>query len=63
MGTPAEPRYFTCYFTWAEGSPLAYLLRFLLLGQGDTAPMTHLVVRQAEPDAGRRPALHVGGCG
>ena len=52
-----------CYFTWAEGNPLAYVLRFIILGQGDTAPVTHEVIRQAEPDPERRPALHVGGWG
>ena len=52
-----------CYFTWAEGNPLAYILRFLLLGQGDTPPVTNQVMRQAEPDPERRPALHVGGWG
>ena len=38
------------YFGWTEGNPIAYLLKFLAFGEGDTAPVTREVLRQAEHD-------------
>lgn len=49
------------YFGWTEGSPLTYALKFILFGEGDTAPVTREILRQAEPDPDQRPAIHVGG--
>src|SRR5688572_17133848 len=48
------------YFGWTEGNPIAYLLKFLVFGEGDTAPVTREVLRQTEDDPQRRPRIHVG---
>ncbi len=49
------------YFGWVEGNPVQYLLRFILFGEGDVAVVTREVLRTAEKNPKRRPAVHVGG--
>jgi hypothetical protein len=56
--TEVRPR---CHFEWSEGNPLGHLFRYLILGQGDTAPVVREIIRQQEPDPATRPAIHVGG--
>ena len=48
------------YFGWTEGNPIVYLLKFLALRRGDTAPVTREVLRQNEPNPLKRPRIHVG---
>ncbi|MGY4644117.1 amino acid transporter [Cellulomonas sp. URHB0016] len=50
-----------CHLEWSEGNPLGHLFRYLLLGQGDTAPVLREIIRECEPDPERRPGIHVGG--
>ncbi|MGA5323783.1 amino acid transporter [Streptomyces seoulensis] len=48
------------FFEWTEGNPFANFLRFFLFGQGEVAPVTREVLREAEPDRARRPRVHTG---
>jgi hypothetical protein len=47
------------FFDWTEGNPVAQLLRFLIFGSGEVAPVTREVLRAAEPDPRQRPFVHV----
>src|SRR3954449_6555590 len=47
------------YFTWTEGNPVLNLLRFLLFGAGEIAPVTREVLREAEAVPEHRPRVHV----
>ena len=49
------------YFEWGEEGPLRNALRFIVAGEGDIPPLTQEILRQAEPNARRRPVVHVGG--
>ncbi|WP_433005357.1 amino acid transporter [Kribbella sp. CA-294648] len=49
-----------CHFEWSEGNPLTHLLRYLILGRGDTAPVVREIIRQHEPGPAQRPGIHVG---
>jgi hypothetical protein len=48
------------YFGWTEGNPIAYVLKFIAFGEGDTAPVTREVLRQAIDEPEKRPRVHVG---
>ncbi|KHL04195.1 APC family permease [Sinomonas humi] len=48
------------YFRWTEGNPVRNLLRFMFFGEGEIAPVTREVLRQAVPDITQRPWVHVG---
>jgi hypothetical protein len=47
------------YFEWTEGSPISNMLRFLVTGTGEVAPVTREVLRETEREAKRRPSVHV----
>ena len=48
------------YFTWTEGHPVAYAIKYIFLGEGETATLTREILRVAEPYEERRPIIHVG---
>lgn len=49
------------YFAWTEGNPFMYLLKYIVFGEGDIAPVTREILRSNEKDRERRPSVHVGG--
>ncbi len=54
-GTPPH-----VYFDWSEENPVLGMLRYLLFGVGQVAPVAREILRAAEPDVDRRPVVHVG---
>ena len=49
------------YFEWSEGNPLLHLVRYILLGRGDTPPVVREILREVDKDPAKRPVIHVGG--
>ena len=47
------------YFHWTDVNPVTNVMRFIFLGEGDTAPLTHEVLRRAVKDPAERPVVHV----
>lgn len=47
------------YFSWNEGNPIAHMFRFVFLGEGDVAPVTHEILRQNIKNEQQRPFVHV----
>jgi hypothetical protein len=47
------------YYHWTDVSPLENAMRFVFFGGGDTAPVTHEVLRRAVKDPHKRPIVHV----
>ena len=48
------------YFGWTEGHPIAYVFKYILFGEGETAPLTREILRSSEHDPKMRPRVHVG---
>jgi hypothetical protein len=48
------------YFSWAEGHPITYTLKYIFLGEGETAMVTREILRGIEIDDAKRPVVHVG---
>ncbi|CAN5228838.1 APC family permease [soil metagenome] len=48
------------YLGWTEGNPIMYILKYLFVGEGETAPLTREILREVEHDPTKRPRVHVG---
>jgi hypothetical protein len=47
------------YFEWTEGKPISNMMKFLVTGTGEVAPVTREVLRRAESNRAHRPDVHV----
>jgi hypothetical protein len=47
------------YFHWTDINPVINVMRYIFLGEGDTAPLTQEVLRRAIKDPAQRPIVHV----
>lgn len=47
------------YFEWSPGNPWKEMARFIFLGDGQNATVTHEILRRAVPDELRRPRIHL----
>jgi hypothetical protein len=56
VGRPPE-----IHFGWTDESPVAGALGFLFLGEGNVPWMVHELIRRAQPDKSKQPAVIVGG--
>lgn len=48
------------YFDWTEGHPLVYGLKYLFLGEGETAPLVREILREVDKNKDLRPKVIVG---
>jgi len=48
------------YFAWTDGHPIAYTLKYIFLGEGETAMVTREILRSEELSEHKRPVVHVG---
>lgn len=47
------------YLSWSEEHPLSYALKYVIFGEGGTAPLIRERLRKQEPELQRRPIVHV----
>jgi len=46
------------YFSWGESSPMLYLMKYILSGKGDIAPVTREILRRLITNPEERPVVH-----
>jgi len=47
------------FMGWTDAHPLSYAWKFILFGEGETAPLTRDLIRRIEPQESKRPYIHV----